>query len=201
MTSIDSFNSLSFNDGDPLWNVLMRFVLTLVVFFILLWGIYYRINRRSEELFAFSLIGIIVFFICILLKTVEVQMGMTFGLFAIFALMSFRSKKLSLKTLAYFFAVIGISVINAMAVFHHPIRGSLLINSIIILVALLLEKYNPQKLLKFELIYENFEVLARNDDKELMADIARITGKEIVKVEIAKVDLIKKQIELIVYFK
>jgi len=200
MTPVNASDALLTVGEDPLWNVLIRFLVTSFVLFILNWILYYRHHRRPDELFTFSLIGVIVFLICILLKSVEVQFGMTFGLIAIFALMTFRSKAMSLVSLAYFFSTLGVAVINAMAIFWNPLRGTILINGIILLVAFLLEKGRPLKLSKFELVYENLELFSRNDEAELRNDIARITGKAIVRVEIEKMDLVKKHIELVVYY-
>jgi len=200
MMPVNASDALLAGGEDPLWNVLIRFLVTALVLFILIWVVYYRHHRRPDELFTFSLIGVIVFLICILLKSVEVQFGMTFGLIAIFALMTFRSKAMSLVSLAYFFTTLGVAVINAMAIFWNPLRGTILINGMILLVVVLLERFKPQKLSKFVLIYENLELFSRNDEAELINDIASITGKTIVRVEIEKVDLIKKQIELVVYY-
>jgi len=200
MMPVNASDALLAGGEDPLWNVLIRFLVTALVLFILNWGVYYRHHRRPDELFTFSLIGVIVFLICILLKSVEVQFGMTFGLIAIFALMTFRSKAMSLVSLAYFFTTLGVAVINAMAIFWNPLRGTILINGMILLVVVLLERFKPQKLSKFVLVYENLELFSRNDEAELINDIASITGKTIVRVEIEKVDLIKKQIELVVYY-
>jgi hypothetical protein len=79
------------------------------------------------------------FLICILLKKSEMQMGMALGLFAVFSIMRFRTENLVSKNMAYLFTVIGVSVINAMFDFPNPIRGTILINVIIILTVLILE--------------------------------------------------------------
>jgi hypothetical protein len=83
--------------------------------------------------------GTMIFLICILLKKVEMHMGMALGLFAIFSIMRFRTENLVSKNMAYLFAVTGISVINAMFDFPHPVRGTIMINFVIILAVLLLE--------------------------------------------------------------
>ena len=66
-------------------------------------------------------------------------MGMALGLFAVFSIMRFRTENLETKNMAYLFTVIGISVINAMFDFPHPVRGTILVNIIIILTVFLLE--------------------------------------------------------------
>ncbi len=93
----------------------------------------------SEGFSPFFQMGIMIFLVCVLLKTVEIQLGIALGLFAIFAILRFRSRNLSLREMTYFFTVIGIAVINSMATFYHPVRGTFLINLIIILSTLVLE--------------------------------------------------------------
>jgi hypothetical protein len=192
---------LAFNT-DPIWNVLVRFFVTLVVLFIVIRGIYFKYNRKENYQFSFFLIGIMIFFVCILLKTVEIQMGIAFGLFALFALLRFRSLNLPMKNMAYLFTVIGISVINALAGFYQPVRGTILINSIIILSALLLEIYfSKTTYSKHRIIYNNIELLDPKRIKELLNDLSKLTGSTIEKVEIRKVDYIKGNAELDLYYK
>ena len=103
-------------EQDPIWNVMLRLLATLLVLFIVIRLIYYRYSRNERRVFSFFQMGIMIFLVCILLKTVEVQLGIALGLFAIFAIMRFRSRNLSMRDMTYFFTVIGISVINAMAI-------------------------------------------------------------------------------------
>lgn len=83
--------------------------------------------------------GIMIFLMCILLRNVELSLGVGFGLFALFSILRFRTRNLSAKDMSYFFAIIGISAINSLAQFHHPLRGPILINLIILLSILMLE--------------------------------------------------------------
>jgi hypothetical protein len=124
---------------DPIWNVLAHFFVNLLVQFILIRGIYYRYTKKKELAFSFFLMGIMIFFMCILLKNVEISLGIGFSLFALFTILRFRSKNLPIKIMTYFFTIIGISAINALAQFDNPVRGTILINSIILISVYLLE--------------------------------------------------------------
>lgn len=195
MSSIFDFNQ------DPIWNVLLRFIVTLFVLFVVIRLIYYRYSRRERRAFSFFMMGIMIFLVCILLKTVEVQLGMALGLFAIFAILRFRSRNLSLREMTYFFTVIGVAVINAMATFYNPTRGMILINVIIILSLIILEKFfQRRELSSATLIYNRFELLNPERRKELLADISERTGNRIEKAEIKKIDLVKNVAELEIYF-
>jgi hypothetical protein len=137
---------------DPIWNILIRFIVNLLVLFILIIGIYQKYSKKNEFSFPFFLMGIMIFFMCILLKNIELSMGVGFGLFALFSILRLRSKNLSAKAVSYLFAIIGISAINALTEFYHPVRGPILINSVLLLSILLLEisfkKHKPPKVPK-----------------------------------------------------
>ena len=200
-------------DQDPIWNVFIRFLVSLVVQFIVIRLIYFRYTGNRNNVFSFFQMGIMIFLVCVLLKTVEVQLGIALGLFAIFAIMRFRSRNLPLRQMAYFFTVIGISVINAMAVFYHPVRGTIVINAIIILSVFLLEKFfnrtasekrskkskkkmQKKAFRKTILIYNRLEMLDPGNESDLLTDISSRTHIKIEKAEIRKIDLVKGTAEL-----
>jgi len=187
---------------DPLWGILIRFAVTLFVLFIVIRLIYYRFSKKDGNAFSFFLMGIMIFLVCILLKTVEIQLGVALGLFAIFAILRFRSRNLALRDMTYFFTVIGISVINAMATFYRPVRGMIVINGVIIMSTLILEVFfNKRAYDTATLIYDKLELLAPDKTQELLSDISSRSSKKVEKVEIKKIDLIKRNAELEISFR
>jgi ABC-type uncharacterized transport system fused permease/ATPase subunit len=189
-------------DQDPIWSVLVSLLVTLLVLFIVIRLIYFRYSRNERRVFSFFQMGIMIFLVCILLKTVEIQLGIALGLFAIFAILRFRSRNLSMRDMTYFFTVIGISVINAMATFYNPVRGMIVINAVIILSTLILEVFfNKRAYSTATLVYDRLELLAPDKNQELLSDISSRSCKKVEKVEIKKIDLIKKNAELEISFR
>jgi len=187
---------------DPIWNVLIRFVVTLIVLTIIIRYIYYRYSKKKRNVFAFFQMGIMLFLVCILLQNVEIQLGVALGLFAIFAIGRFRSENLSLRDMAYFFTVIGVSVINSMADFIEPVRGPIVINSIIIIGLYILEfLFNKREYLSVVTTYDKLDLLAPDKTTELLTDLSARTRKKVKKVKIRKYDLVKNSVELEIYFK
>lgn len=133
------FKDLLAFEEDPVWNILIRFLVNLFVLYILIRGIYSRYSKKKQQSFPLFLMGIMIFLMCILLRNVELSLGVGFGLFALFSILRFRTRNISTKDMSYFFAIIGISAINSLAQFYHPVRGPILINSLILLSVLLLE--------------------------------------------------------------
>jgi uncharacterized membrane protein len=189
-------------DQDPIWNVLIRFAITMVVLTIVLRFIYYRYSRKKRNVFAYFQMGIMLFLVCILLQNVEIQLGVALGLFAIFAIVRFRSENLNLRDMAYFFTVIGVSVINAMAGFFDPVRGPIVINSIIIIGLFILEfLFNKREYQSVVTTYDKLDLLAPDKTTELLTDLSARTRKKVKKVKIRKYDLVKNSVELEIYFK
>jgi len=190
-------------EQDPIWNVLIRFAVDLVVLFITIRLIYYRYSKKDGNAFSFFLMGIMIFLICILLKTVKIELGVALGLFAIFAILRFRSRNLALRDMTYFFTVLGISVINALATFYHPVRGHFLINAIIIMSIIILEYFFHKKsnLSTCQLIYDKTALLNPEKKAELLEDLSTRTGIKIEKARICKIDLSTGLAELEVSYK
>jgi len=193
--------SLAF-DKDPIWSVMLHFGVTLLVLTIIIRFIYFRYTPKERNVFSFFLMGIMIFLVCILLQHVEIQLGVALGLFAIFAILRFRSEGLSLRDMTYFFTVIGVAVINAMATFYNPVRGMVLINSIIILSVYILEMFfHKTSYDRAVLIYNKLELLDPGRKKELLNDISLSTHIRIERVVIKKIDLNKENAELEIFFR
>lgn len=187
---------------DPIWIVLLHFFVTLLVLFIIIRLVYYRYSKNERNVFTFFQMGIMIFLVCILLKTVEIQLGIALGLFAIFAILRFRSRNLSFRDMTYFFTVIGVAVINSMASFYKPVRGMIVINSIIVLSVFILEiLFHKRTFTKATLIYDKLELLDDDRLQELLSDISSRANKKIERVEIVKIDLIKGNAELEISFR
>lgn len=211
--------------ADPIWGILVRLAVELLVLLLIIPLIYKRFSGTRENMFAFFLMGIMIFMICVLLQKVEIQMGIALGLFAIFSIIRFRTSNFSTKDMSYLFTIMGLSAINAMFDFPHPIRGTILFNAIIITTILALElslrdreksddkkgekkkKQKSEKKAKKEksknriqLIYDNLKLLSPEARGELLKDISRRTGKNVYEIEVRKIDLTAGNAELNAYF-
>lgn len=195
-----SINTLALDHS--LWSIIMRFFFNLIVLFILLGIIYYKYNKKEKYLFSFFLMGIMIFLVCSILETVEIQIGLALGLFAIFAILRFRSRNFSVKDMTYIFAAIGVSVINALARIPPPVLGAILINLLILSSAFLLEIFLQKRTFsKYLVIYNKIELLDPVLIQDLLKDISVHTGQNIERVKIRKININKGNAEVEVYFR
>jgi len=192
-----------FNLNNPdFWGIIVRFLINLVFLFILVRLVYYRYSKKADYLFSLMLMGIMIFFIGSMLKTVFMELGMAIGLFAIFTILRLRTRSFTMKDMAYIFTTIGISFINSLKLVGFPMLGMLIINLIIISSAYILEVY----MLKIhteshEIIYENLEMLKSDKKQKLLKDLSLLTGREIISYTIERVDYKRGHAVLEVFYK
>jgi hypothetical protein len=146
--------------------------------------------------------AIMVFFICSMLNSVFIEMGMAFGLFAIFAILRFRTRNFSIKDMAYTFTSIGVSVINSLKLNKFPLLGVIIINVIIIGSAFILEEFLVKvKSETHSIIYENLELLKPDKKQKLLKDLSTRTGKTILRTKIRRINYRRKIALLDIYYR
>ena len=179
-----------FNLNNPNFlGIMVRFVINLIFLFCLVKLVYYRYSRNEMFLFAFFLMGIMIFFIGSVLNAVFLEIGMAVGLFAIFTILRLRTTNVSVKDMAYMFTTIGLSVINSLKLVGFPLLGIVIINIIIIVSAYLLEEFLVKNSSEsYSIVYRNLELLRSNKKQRLLKDISELTGKEVIKVNVRRVD-------------
>lgn len=185
-----------------LTGIMIRFFFNLIVLFILIRLVYYRYEKKEEYVFSFFMMGIIIFLLTSLLETVDIQLGMALGLFAIFAILRFRTVNYTAKDMTYVFTVIGVSVVNSLANIPPPVVGALLVNSIIVISALLLEIFLKNKAMtQVTIVYNKIQLLKPESRAELLQDLSLQTGLKVEKVRIRKIEIAKSNAELEVFFR
>lgn len=193
------------NLGNPVFlSIMERFALNLVFLFLLLRVVYYRFSKKENYLFGFFLMGIVIFFIGAMLKIVAMEFQMAIGLFAIFTILNLRTISFNVKNMAYLFAVIAISVLNALDLRgKFPFMGVVIFNLMIIASAFILERLlaRKKKYSTHPIIYDNLEMLKSQNNEALIADIAEITGLDVRKVKIQSVNYKERTAVLDIYYR
>lgn len=187
-------DSSFFNLTNPAFMGIMgRFILNIFTLFLLIRVVYFRFSEKEKYLFSFFLIGILTFFVTSMLTSVFIEMAGAFGLFAVLGILRMRTRNFSIKDMAYTFATLGISVINALNVLKFPLFGVLIIDLIIIASAYLLELFLlKHKSETHEIIYENLDNLKPEKKSKLLREVCDLTGKQVYKVRVRKIDFQKK---------
>lgn len=192
-----------FNLSNPYFvGTMVRFVINTIMLFILIRVIYFRYSRKEMFTFTFFLMGITIYFIGSILNSITLEFGMAIGLVAVFTILRFRTRQISIKDMAYMFTVFGISVINSLRMVGFPMLGRLIINILILLSAYVLEEFllrNQSESLS--IVYENLEFLKPENKEKLMAELSQITGKHILRIKIQKIDYKRSAAEIEIYYR
>lgn len=185
--------------GIPLWDddvykMVVRFMFNLV-FLILVVGIAYSKNNQKNQryIFNFLIMNVVVFFICFTLKKLELELGMALGLFAIFAIIRYRTDQIDVKDMTYLFVVIGLAVINSLSNKKTSYIELVFTNAAVFGACLIMERVlGPEvkkvKLTRSELVYDKLELLRPENVEALYEDIYQRTGIRADRVEIKQID-------------
>lgn len=184
------------------WSYVIRFLYNMLAIFVLGYFIYYRNKGKSEYLFTFLLIGALVFQLCILLKSVPLELGFALGLFAVFGIIRYRTTPILPREMTYLFVIVGISAANGLMKEPAPYGKMIVSDFLLFGIALLGEWFMGRKTLSAKLvIYEKTELLVEHRRNELKEDLEKRLGlKNIIKIKVGRVDFLKNVARLMVYF-
>jgi hypothetical protein len=183
------------------YEMLMQFGINLVVLLIISRALYYKWNRRPDYMFAQLITGVIVFLICGLLRWVQLELGLVLGLFAIFAIIRYRTLNVPVKEMSYLFMAVGISAINAMLRLSQCLPWIVFANFILVILTLSMEKsYFSGKLFCRTITFNDTELLKPSKHAQLLQKLKVMTELDIVRFEIGKVDYAKGNAQIRIYF-
>lgn len=196
MDSIHNF----FNE-EAFVDLVVRFLFNLFVTGIIVYFFYFRKTKRRDYLFTFSMVSTTIFLMIFLLDSVKIQVGFALGLFAIFGILRYRTDTLPVREMTYLFAIIGISVINALS--NGKVSGMELMftNFVFIVMFWALESIKGLKHVNSKLvIYEKIELIKPDREAEMLADLRQRSGLDIERFEVGQIDFLKDIAYVKVYY-
>ncbi len=178
-----------------------RLAIDLLSMIILLKFIYHRVTGRHEFFFTFFMFNLIIFIITILLNSnTGFSIGAAFGLFAIFAMLRYRTEDIGTRDMTYLFLSITIGLISSIN--QGTALEIVVINAVILFVAFLIE---GNVLLKREFIktveYEKVDLIKPEKRDELIEDLKMRTGLDIHKVYVKRIDFLRDTALLKIYYR
>ena len=187
-------------DGPSLWQMLFRFAINLVICWVIVGLLYYKKSKRRDYYFTFMLFSITIFFLIFLMDNVKVQIGFALGLFAIFGMIRYRTETVPIREMTYLFVVVGISVINGLAM-TVSYTELIITNLLIVLAVWLFETIHRKTHLESKIIvYEKVALAHADRENELMADLISRTGLDIKRLEVGHIDYLKDIAYVKIYY-
>lgn len=192
--------------GIPFFNMegwfelMIRFGLNVLVTSLIIVWLYYGKSKRRDYVFTFTLISTTVFLLIFLLGSEKLQIGLALGLFAIFGIIRYRTDTVPIREMTYLFLIIGLSVINALAVSVSYIE-LFTTNFLFVLMTWLMEKTRIVSKSACKLIkYEKINLITPDKYEEMLADIKQRTGLNVTKCEVGYIDFLKDTALIKVYY-
>ena len=196
MTTAQSFTELA-----------IRFFLNLFVCWVLVQFFYYRKSRRRDYYFTFMVFSSSMLMLLYIMGNVEVGVGLTLGLFAIFGVIRYRTETVPVREMTYLFVIIALAAMNGLAPVyklvgatsanpHYALSGGsvgimAISNILVILLIWVLEngpllKHTSTKLV----LYHRIELIVPEKRAELIADLEKRIGVKVLNLEVGHVDFL-----------
>jgi hypothetical protein len=129
-------------------------------------------------------------------------MAFGFGLFAVFAILRYRTDPIPIKEMTYLFIVITIGVINALNNNEVGFSELLFANVSIVALTYFLEKYWENNLLYSKtVVYENTDIIKPENHEKLIAELIDKTGLSITSCKIGRINFIENRVNIKFYYK
>ncbi len=196
----DVLMSSMWADWGALTELLIRFVLNTAVIALIVRVFYYPKSRRRDYFFTFILISISVFLLIFLMGGVKLKIGFALGLFAIFGIIRYRTESVPIREMTYLFLIIAVSAINGLATSISYVE--LLATNLLFIISIwALESNRWVKHVASKLVlYDNISLITPEHEEELIEDLKKRTGLNILRVEVGAIDFSKDTAMVKVYY-
>ena len=168
---------------------LVAFVLNLTTAVIVVRWIYYPKHRSKKYVFTFLAFNAIIFFVLSMMTSVEISIGVGFGLFAIFSVLRYRTNTIPIREM------------NAMAANGDHWAKLLIANTAVILILFFLENgwgfsFESSR----SITYEKINLIRPENHTLLIADLENRTGLTINRVEIGRINFLRDTARIKIYY-
>jgi vacuolar-type H+-ATPase subunit I/STV1 len=185
-----------------LFNLIIRFGFNLSIAFIIIKLIYYRNHTNNDFVFTYFMFNSLIFFFAFLLGNITINIGFAFGLFAVFAILRYRTDPIPIKEMTYLFIVITIGVINALSGAEVSYGELLFTNMALVGLTYFLETYWRKNLLvRITIEYEKIENIKPQKRDTLLADLKERTGLNIQSLEFRRMNFLRDTARIRIYYK
>ncbi len=184
-----------------LGNFLLGFGFNLLAALLVVRFIYYPSTHNKAYVFTFLAFNTVIYLLLSFLTSVELGIGVGFGLFAIFSILRYRTDPIPIREMTYLFLIAGLPVMNSIgaggALWAQLVAANLAVMGIL----LGLEKewgfhYEASK----QIVYEKIELIRPDRRGELLADLQERTGLRIKRVLVGKVDFLRDTANVKIYY-
>lgn len=163
--------------------------------------IYYPTTQDKQYVLTFVTFSTVTYFVLGLLTSVDLSIGVGFGLFAIFSVLRYRTDTISAREMTYLFVLIALAVMNSVLATQSDYARMLASNAVVVLVMFVLERewgfhFEASK----QIHYDKVELVVPSRKDELLADLRARTGLPVRHVAVGRIDMVRDTAELTLFF-
>ncbi len=217
LLGIQSLVDPSMSTAQSLAELAIRFFVNLAVCAAIVHLFYYPKSRRKDYVFTFLIFSSAMLLLLFAMGRVDVGVGLTLGLFAIFGVIRYRTETVPIREMTYLFVIIALAAVNGLTPLFNIVQageitahyalnqGDLLImlsaNLLVLLLIWALESRSSRKGTSSKLIlYDRVDLVVPQRREELLQDLKQRTGLKITDVEIGNIDFLKDSAYIKVYY-
>ena len=217
LMDIQTITDATMSTAQSITELCIRFFLNLLVCWILVQFFYYHKSRRRDYYFTFMVFSTAMLMLLYIMGNVEVGVGLTLGLFAIFGVIRYRTETVPIREMTYLFVIIALAAMNGLAPVyklvgatsanpHHELSAGTvgimaLSNALVIALIWVLENGRLLKHTSTKLVlYDRIELIVPERRAELIADLEKRVGVKINNLEVGHVDFLKDAAFIKIYY-
>lgn len=187
-------------DPEALAEMLVRFAFNFLFVLIIVRFFYYPRSKRRDYFFAFIMLSASIFMMIYFMDGAKMKVGAALGLFAVFGIIRYRTEAVPIREMTYLFFIVALSVVNGMSS-KLSIAELLIANMIFILVAKFTESSRLIKRVTCKYVrYDNINLITPEKREDMMEDLKKRTGLNIIKVEIGSIDFMRDTALIKIYY-
>jgi len=208
LLDIQSIADCIMSPSQSLTELAVRFFLNLLTCFVITRFLYFPKSRRTDYYFTFMAFSSAMLLLLHKMGSVEIGVGLTLGLFAIFGIIRYRTETVPIREMTYLFIIIAVAAINGLSTVFRVVADEsgtplyslswqdvsicTLTNILIVVLLLILEKALTLPRTQTKLIqYDKINLIVPQKKAELIEDLKQRTGLEVLDAEIGQIDFLK----------
>lgn len=180
---------------------LLSFAFNFIIALVVVRFIYYPSTHNKRYVFTLLAFNTIIFFMLKFMASIEIGIGVGFGLFAIFSILRYRTDPIPIREMTYIFVIAALPLMNSVGFAEESWLHLITANLIVLVIMFVMEKgwgfrYEVSK----RIIYEKIELIRPDHRAALLADLELRTGLKIKRVVIGKIDFLHDTADLKIYY-
>lgn len=182
-------------------NLFVGFLFNLLVAIVIVRFIYFPAKQNKNYVFTFLAFNTAVYFVMSVLTSVEISVGVGFGLFGLFSLLRYRTETMPSREMTYLFIIITLPVLNSILIGNEEWLSLLLANTAVVATLFVLEQeWGFQYELSQTVTYERIELIKPENHDLLLADLRERTGLPVKRFEVGRINFLRDTAKIKIYY-